>query len=94
MKYIPAAPSTLNNLQDLVTRAIERVPALMAAVVVVVARVDRTLAKLERQDASAEAVTTSITHRSLVSALFARQLSSSMQTGCLSTAARPPRAPA
>jgi phospholipid/cholesterol/gamma-HCH transport system substrate-binding protein len=55
---IPATPSTLKNLEDLATQALERLPEVMEAVLAITARVDRMLATLERNDVGAEAVTT------------------------------------
>ncbi len=56
--YIPAAPSMMKNLEDALTNAMDRVPELVDAVVIIMARVDRLAAKLEEQDVSGQFVAT------------------------------------
>jgi len=48
--YIPAAPSMMKNLEDAITKAMDRLPDMVDAVVMIMARVDRLAAKLEEQD--------------------------------------------
>ncbi len=48
-RYIPAAVSTLKNLEDTITKAMDRLPEMVDAVVHIMARVDRLLATLERE---------------------------------------------
>jgi paraquat-inducible protein B len=56
--YIPAASSMLKNLEDTVTKAMERLPEMVDAVIVIMQRVDRLFATLESQDVSGKAVAT------------------------------------
>lgn len=56
--YIPAAQSVLKNLEETVTKALERLPEIVDGVVVIMNRVDRQLATLERGDVSGHAVET------------------------------------
>ncbi len=51
-RYIPAAPSMMKNLEDTITKAMERLPEMVDAVVMIMGRVDRLLATLERDDVS------------------------------------------
>jgi phospholipid/cholesterol/gamma-HCH transport system substrate-binding protein len=51
-RYIPAAPSMMKNLEDTITKAMERLPVMVDAVVLIMARVDRLLATLEKEDVS------------------------------------------
>jgi paraquat-inducible protein B len=48
--YIPAASSLMKNLEDTVTKAMDRLPELVDAVVAIVGRVDRMLAMIEEED--------------------------------------------
>jgi ABC-type transporter Mla subunit MlaD len=50
--YIPAATSTLKNLEDALTKASDRIPELADSVAAVAGRVDRLLGKLEQDDAA------------------------------------------
>ncbi len=49
--YIPAAASLMKNLEDTVSKAMERLPELTDATVTVMNRIDRMVAILEDQDA-------------------------------------------
>jgi phospholipid/cholesterol/gamma-HCH transport system substrate-binding protein len=49
-RYIPAAPSMMKNLEDTVTKAMDRLPEMVDAVVMIMGRVDRMLATLEKED--------------------------------------------
>lgn len=51
-RYIPAAPSIFKNLEDVITHAMDRLPDMVDAVVAIMARVDRLLATLEKEDVS------------------------------------------
>jgi phospholipid/cholesterol/gamma-HCH transport system substrate-binding protein len=51
-RYIPAAPSMMKNLEDTITKAMDRLPEMVDAVVMIMARVDRLLATLEKEDVS------------------------------------------
>ncbi|MCA9586160.1 MAG: MCE family protein [Myxococcales bacterium] len=51
-RYIPAAPSMMKNLEDTITKAMDRLPEMVDAVVMIMGRVDRLLAKLEKEDVS------------------------------------------
>lgn len=53
--YIPAAPSMMKNLEDTITKAMDRLPDMVDAVVMIMGRVDRLLATLETQDVSGKA---------------------------------------
>jgi paraquat-inducible protein B len=57
-QYIPAAPSMMKNLEDTITRAMDRLPEMVDAVVMIMKRVDGLFATLERQDLSGKAVAT------------------------------------
>ena len=50
--YIPAAPSMMKNLEDTITKAMDRLPEMVDAVVMIMGRVDRLLATLEKEDVS------------------------------------------
>ncbi|MBI5534120.1 MAG: MCE family protein [Deltaproteobacteria bacterium] len=56
--YIPAAPSMFKNLEDTITKAMDRLPEMVDAVVMIMGRVDRLLETLEAQDISGKAVAT------------------------------------
>lgn len=56
--YIPAAPSMMKTLEDTVTTAMDRLPEMVDAVVMIMARVDRLFATMEAQDVSGKVVTT------------------------------------
>ena len=52
--YIPAAPSMMKNLEDTITKAMDRLPEMVDAVVMIMGRVDRMLATLEKQDVAGQ----------------------------------------
>jgi len=54
-RYIPAAPSMMKNLEDTITKAMDRLPEMVDAVVMIMGRVDRLLATLEKEDVSGKA---------------------------------------
>jgi paraquat-inducible protein B len=56
--YIPAAPSMMKNLEDTITKAMDRLPEMVDAVVMIMARVDRLLATLEKENFSGKATST------------------------------------
>jgi paraquat-inducible protein B len=56
--YIPAAPSMMKNLEDSITKAMDRLPEMVDAVVMIMGRVDRLLATLEKEDISGKAAST------------------------------------
>jgi phospholipid/cholesterol/gamma-HCH transport system substrate-binding protein len=56
--YIPAAPSMMKNLEDTITKAMDRLPEMVDAVVMIMARIDGLFATLEKQDVSGKAVAT------------------------------------
>lgn len=56
--YIPAAPSMMKNLEDTITKAMDKLPELVDAVVTIMARVDRMMAQLERDDVTGKAAQT------------------------------------
>jgi paraquat-inducible protein B len=56
--YIPAAPSMMKNLEDTITKAMDRLPEMVDAVVMIMGRVDRLLATLEKEDVSGKAAST------------------------------------
>ena len=60
-RYIPAAPSMMKNLEDTVTKAMDKLPELVDAVVAITSRVDRMLAQLEKDDVTGKAAQT-LTH--------------------------------
>lgn len=53
--YIPAAPSMMKNLEDTITKAMDKLPELVDAVVVITGRVDRIMASLEKDDVTGKA---------------------------------------
>ena len=53
--YIPAAPSMMKNLEDTVTKAMDRLPELVDATVTIMNRVDRLVAILEREGVTEKA---------------------------------------
>jgi paraquat-inducible protein B len=57
-RYIPAAPSMMKNLEDTITKAMDRLPDMVDAIVMIMARVDRLAARLEEQDVSGKFVAT------------------------------------
>ena len=59
--YIPAAPSMMKNLEDTITKAMDKLPELVDAVVGITTRVDRMVAKLEKDDVTGRASET-LTH--------------------------------
>lgn len=56
--YIPAAPSMMKNLEDTISKAMDRLPEMVDAVVMIMGRVDRLLATLEREDVSGRLAST------------------------------------
>lgn len=56
--YIPAAPSILKSLEDTITKAMDKLPELVDAVVVITQRVDRIVEALERDDVTSKAAQT------------------------------------
>ncbi len=60
-QYIPAAPSMMKNLEDTVTKAMDKLPELVDAVVAITSRVDRMVAQLEKDDVTGKAAQT-LTH--------------------------------
>ena len=57
-RYIPAAPSMMKNLEDTITKAMDRLPEMVDAVVMIMGRVDRMLAILEKEDVAGKAAAT------------------------------------
>jgi ABC-type transporter Mla subunit MlaD len=57
-RYIPATPSVMKNLEESITKALERLPEIGDAVTVSLGHVDRLLAKLEEGDFSGHATST------------------------------------
>lgn len=57
-QYIPATPSMMKNLEDTITQAMERLPEMVDAVVMIMKRIDSLFATLEKQDVSGKAVAT------------------------------------
>jgi phospholipid/cholesterol/gamma-HCH transport system substrate-binding protein len=57
-RYIPAASSMMKNLEDTITKAMDRLPEMVDAVVMIMGRVDGLFATLETQDVSGKAVAT------------------------------------
>ncbi len=53
--YIPAAQSMMKNLEDTITKAMERLPELVDATVTIMSRVDRLVAILEREGVTEKA---------------------------------------
>lgn len=56
--YIPAASSLMKNLEDTLTKALDRLPEMVDAVVTIMRRIDGLFATLESQDVSGKAVAT------------------------------------
>lgn len=56
--YIPATASMMKNLEDTISKAMERLPEMVDAVVAIMGRVDRLLATLEKEDFSGKAAST------------------------------------
>lgn len=56
--YIPAAASMMKNLEATITQAMDRLPEMVDAVVMIMGRVDRLFATLEAQDVSGKTVVT------------------------------------
>ncbi|MBX3202837.1 MAG: MCE family protein, partial [Labilithrix sp.] len=56
--YIPAAPSLMKNLEDTITKAMDKLPELVDAVVAITSRVDRMVAQLEKDDVTGQATAT------------------------------------
>jgi phospholipid/cholesterol/gamma-HCH transport system substrate-binding protein len=56
--YIPAAPSMLKSLEDTITKAMDKLPELVDAVVAIMSRVDRMVAQLEKDDVTGKAAAT------------------------------------
>src|SRR6185295_11283947 len=56
--YIPASPSLMKNLEDTITKAMDKLPELVDAVVAITSRVDRMVAQLEKDDITGEATAT------------------------------------
>jgi len=54
-RYIPAAPSTMKTLEATVTRAVDKLPELVDAVVAVMVRAERIAAQLENDGAARRA---------------------------------------
>jgi paraquat-inducible protein B len=56
--YIPASPSLMKNLEDTITKAMDKLPELVDAVVAITGRVDRMVAQLEKDDVTGQAAAT------------------------------------
>jgi ABC-type transporter Mla subunit MlaD len=56
--YIPAAVSMMKNLEDTITKAADKLPELVDAVVTTAARIDRMVAQLEKDHVSETAAAT------------------------------------
>lgn len=54
-RYIPAASSMMKNLEDTINKAMDRLPEMVDAVVLMVSRVDGLIAALAEQDLSGKA---------------------------------------
>ncbi len=74
-EHIPAAPSMMKSLEDSVTKAMDRLPELVDAVVAIVTRVDGLVATLEREGVTEKAAAT-ITHADQVLATLDKTLKS------------------
>lgn len=72
---IPAAPSMMKSLEDSVTKAMDRLPELVDAVVTIVTRVDGLVATLEREGVT-EKTAAAITHADKVLTTLDRTLAS------------------
>jgi paraquat-inducible protein B len=57
-RYIPAATSVMKNLEDTITKAMDKLPELVDAVVTITSRVDRMVAQLEKDDVTGKAAQT------------------------------------
>lgn len=53
--YIPASPSLMKNLEDTITKAMEKLPELVDAIVATSTRVERMVAQLEKDDVTGQA---------------------------------------
>ena len=49
-RYIPAAPSMMKNLEDTISHAMDKLPEMVDAVVMIMGKIDRMLATLENKD--------------------------------------------
>lgn len=67
--YIPAAPSMMKNLEDTITKAMDRLPDMVDAVVLIMGRIDGLLATLEKQDVTGKAVMTLVRADTLMTTL-------------------------
>lgn len=56
--YIPSAPSMMKSLEDTITKAMDKLPELVDAVVAIMSRVDRMVAQLEKDDVTGKAAST------------------------------------
>jgi paraquat-inducible protein B len=72
-RYIPAAPSMMKNLEDTITKAMDRLPEMVDAVVMIMGRVDRLLATLEKEDVTGK-VGSAMDHAEQVLATMQRAL--------------------
>ena len=63
--YIPAASSMMKNLEDSITKAMDRLPDMVDAVILIMSRIDGLFASLESQDVPGKAVAT-LSHANLV----------------------------
>ncbi|MGC4066787.1 MAG: MlaD family protein [Polyangiaceae bacterium] len=57
-QYVPAAPSMMKNLEDTINRAMDCLPEMVDAVVLIMSRVDSLVATLVDQDVTSKVVTT------------------------------------
>lgn len=73
-RYIPAAPSMMKNLEDTITKAMERLPEMVDAVVMIMGRVNGLLATLEKEDVS---------HKAASALAHADQVMTAMHTAIL-----------
>jgi phospholipid/cholesterol/gamma-HCH transport system substrate-binding protein len=64
-QYIPAATSMMKNLEDTISKAMDKLPELVDAVVAIMGRVDRMIATLEREGITEKAAAT-LTHADAV----------------------------
>ena len=84
---IPAAPSVMKSLEDSVSKAMDRLPELVDAVVAIVTRVDGLVATLQREGVTEKAART-ITHADEVLANLQATLASIDRAGVPARAAR------
>jgi phospholipid/cholesterol/gamma-HCH transport system substrate-binding protein len=56
--YIPSAQSMMKNLEDTITKAMDKLPELVDAVVAITNRIDRMVAQLEKDDVTGKAAAT------------------------------------